>query len=105
MSCAKRTCYSEAALRAPTPVWVDWPWPAWLLDLGRTCRDVSERARQRRALMGLDDRLLADIGLTRDEAVREAGAWPWQTRPPQVRLHDKSPRARTTPLIRAQAGI
>jgi uncharacterized protein YjiS (DUF1127 family) len=31
-----------------------------------------ERSRQRRALSELDDRLLRDIGLTRDEARREA---------------------------------
>ncbi|MCI0431754.1 MAG: DUF1127 domain-containing protein [Rhodospirillales bacterium] len=36
----------------------------WLLDL-------SERRRQRAALMSLDDRLLKDIGLTRADAERE----------------------------------
>jgi uncharacterized protein YjiS (DUF1127 family) len=30
-----------------------------------------EKARQRGILMGLDDRLLADIGLTREQAMRE----------------------------------
>ena len=35
-----------------------------------------ERSRQRRALTELDDRLLRDIGLTRDEARRE-GANPF----------------------------
>jgi uncharacterized protein YjiS (DUF1127 family) len=38
---------------------------AWLLA-------AIERRRQRRALAALDDRLLADIGLTRDAACREA---------------------------------
>jgi uncharacterized protein YjiS (DUF1127 family) len=31
-----------------------------------------ERARQRRALAGLDDQMLRDIGITRVEAAREA---------------------------------
>ena len=31
---------------------------------------LRERARQRRALAALDDRLLDDIGLTRDQAAR-----------------------------------
>lgn len=31
-----------------------------------------ERARQRRALAGLDDQMLRDIGITRADAVREA---------------------------------
>lgn len=31
-----------------------------------------ERHRQRKALLGLDGRLLRDIGITRDEAIREA---------------------------------
>lgn len=32
---------------------------------------ARERARQRRALAALDDRLLADIGLTKEDAGRE----------------------------------
>jgi uncharacterized protein YjiS (DUF1127 family) len=43
---------------------------------GATMRAVwfwMERSRQRRALADLDDRLLRDIGLTRDEARRECG--------------------------------
>ena len=37
-----------------------------------------ERMRQRRALAQLDDRLLDDIGLTRDDARRETSKWFWQ---------------------------
>ena len=36
------------------------------------------RARQRRALARLDDRLLDDIGLTREDARRETSKWFWQ---------------------------
>jgi uncharacterized protein YjiS (DUF1127 family) len=38
-----------------------------------------ERSRQRRALQDLDDRLLNDIGLSRDEARRECAKLFWQT--------------------------
>jgi uncharacterized protein YjiS (DUF1127 family) len=37
-----------------------------------------ERSRQRRALAQLDDRLLRDIGLTRDEAQRESSSPFWK---------------------------
>lgn len=35
------------------------------------------RARQRRLLLGLDDHLLRDIGVTRADALREAGKPFW----------------------------
>jgi uncharacterized protein YjiS (DUF1127 family) len=37
-----------------------------------------ERSRQRRALAALDDRLLRDIELTRDEARRECASPFWK---------------------------
>jgi uncharacterized protein YjiS (DUF1127 family) len=37
-----------------------------------------ERARQRRALMALDDRLLKDIGISRGEALCEWRKAPWK---------------------------
>ncbi len=40
-------------------------WLIWFLGLPGTWRD---RARQRRALLALDDRLLSDIGVSRAEA-------------------------------------
>ena len=51
-------CFGSAALRAI------WFW--------------RERSRQRRALAELDDRLLRDIGLTRDEARRESSSPFWK---------------------------
>jgi uncharacterized protein YjiS (DUF1127 family) len=42
-------------------------------------RSWIERSRQRRALQDLDDRLLNDIGLSRDEARRECAKLFWQT--------------------------
>lgn len=38
----------------------------------------AERARQRRALRHLDDRLLDDIGLTREQAQKEASKPFWR---------------------------
>jgi uncharacterized protein YjiS (DUF1127 family) len=38
---------------------------------------MLERRRQRHALLELDDHLLADIGLTREQALREAGKSLW----------------------------
>ena len=38
----------------------------------------NERARQRRALGKLDDRLLADIGISRAAAAHEAAKQPWE---------------------------
>ena len=36
------------------------------------------RSRQRQALRQLDDRLLADIAISREAARKEAGKWFWQ---------------------------
>jgi len=52
--------------------------PASLL---ATIRDWAARRRRRRslaALTELDDHLLKDIGLSRQEAVRECAKWFWQ---------------------------
>lgn len=37
-----------------------------------------ERSRQRRALAGLDERMLRDIGVSRADAIREAGKPFWR---------------------------
>jgi uncharacterized protein YjiS (DUF1127 family) len=38
----------------------------------------DQKNHQRRALRDLDDRQLADIGVTREAAEREAAKWFWQ---------------------------
>jgi uncharacterized protein YjiS (DUF1127 family) len=49
--------------------------PMWRRAIG-WCSAALERRRQRRALAELDDHLLKDIGLTRDDA-REQAAKPF----------------------------
>jgi uncharacterized protein YjiS (DUF1127 family) len=51
------------------------PWAAAALDRLLGWR---ERARQRRALLALDDRMLKDIGITRADAEREASRPFWR---------------------------
>ena len=71
MSCGSTTCSHSASLQIGIgrPSAVHLPSPlAWMQILKRQ----HDRWRQRRALLNLDDRLLADIGITREEAEREA---------------------------------
>jgi uncharacterized protein YjiS (DUF1127 family) len=49
-------------LLVPVELWLDW----------------LARHNQRRALMALDERMLRDIGLTRDEVTREGSKPMWR---------------------------
>lgn len=62
-----------AAARVPTVRLGRW-W-AWVALARRT-------AEGRRALAAMDDRMLADLGLGRAEALREASRAPWDLGPP-----------------------
>lgn len=75
MPCAHKASSSLLTIPAPTPVWADWPWPEWLYSIPRRYRRMQERQRQHQALLQLDDHLLADIGVSREQALREAGKW------------------------------
>ena len=50
------------------------PWQ----DLAHWWRAALERRRQRRALAALDDHLLRDIGISREQARRECARPPWR---------------------------
>ncbi len=45
-------------------------WPRWFAHLLARLRSWQRRGRDRRELAGLDERLLRDIGLTRDDVAR-----------------------------------
>lgn len=49
----------------------------WLGTLGRVLRAIETR----RQLAEMDPRMLADIGLSRSEALEEAGRAPWDLAP------------------------
>jgi uncharacterized protein YjiS (DUF1127 family) len=61
------------APRLPSPIAMALAGLRWLAT-------ANERARQRRALLELDDRLLNDIGISRGEANAEATRLHWWTR-------------------------
>jgi len=46
--------------------------------LSQTCNRLLQRQRGRQRLLGLDDRLLDDIGVTRAQAERAGRKWFWQ---------------------------
>jgi len=54
------------------PVSAPFPRQDYLRGVGKTLVRYGARRAQRRALGELDDRLLADIGLSRTDAVAEA---------------------------------
>jgi uncharacterized protein YjiS (DUF1127 family) len=60
--------HSTPKFRFSTSRRIERPWHNWLLwSLATICR-LHERQRQRQALRELDDRLLDDIGLSREQA-------------------------------------
>ncbi len=51
----------------------------WFTTLGRVLRAIETR----RQLAEMDPRMLADIGLSRSEALEEASRAPWDLAPPR----------------------
>ena len=52
--------------------------PAWRIVMARLA-EIVRAVRTRRLLATMDDRLLADIGISRGEALFEATRAPWDT--------------------------
>jgi len=55
------------------------PRKTWFHFLRRALQAIESR----RMLAGMDDRMLADIGISRAEALREASRAPWDLAPPR----------------------
>jgi uncharacterized protein YjiS (DUF1127 family) len=77
MSCGSTTCTTRYDIPASKPfAGFEWLWQrpsVWLAKID----DGYKRSHQRRQLLELDNRLLADIGLFRDDAVEEARKSSW----------------------------
>ena len=78
MSCGSTTCTSTSYDLAASKPFAGFEglWQTsslWLAKVSRVC----ERRHQRRQLLELNDYLLADIGLSREDAVEEACKSSW----------------------------
>ncbi len=78
MSCGSTTCNSTSALEAALPSFPDLRW-SWKPPLGWLVGMILwwDRRYQYRQLLELDDRLLADIGISRTavEEMRESSLY------------------------------
>ncbi|MFZ0073227.1 MAG: DUF1127 domain-containing protein [Xanthobacteraceae bacterium] len=74
MSCGAKSCLSSAVFYASPDRRVEHV-STWLGRMFAAARQALQRKRQRNRLLELDDRLLQDIGVTRDQA-REEGRKP-----------------------------
>jgi uncharacterized protein YjiS (DUF1127 family) len=77
MSCSNKGDTPALTLHAPAPREIDWPWPSWFRDLTPSFTRMWQKRRQRQRLLELDQHLLSDIGITRDQAEKEAAKWMW----------------------------
>jgi uncharacterized protein YjiS (DUF1127 family) len=73
MTCTDKVSTFLITIQVPTRR--DRPWLEWLSFIPRCYRRMREQQRQHHALLQLDDHLLADIGVSREQALREAGKW------------------------------
>jgi len=74
MSCADKSYSTLNTITGPNPfrIWPNWPSAAW-----RRFFHILELRRQRYALLELDDHQLKDIGISREQALREANKSFW----------------------------
>jgi uncharacterized protein YjiS (DUF1127 family) len=79
MPCANKTCLATTIDPIPTSLTKSGRPRAFSLSywvaLAIWC---CERRRQRKALLELDDRMLADVGMTKSQAVEEAEKQFWK---------------------------
>ena len=78
MSCSTKGRSPALAFHTPTPRHTDWPWPDWFRDLAPAIARMWQKRRERQRLGELDEHLLSDIGVTREQAGKEAAKWMWE---------------------------
>ncbi len=81
MSCTKTPSIRISLPLQPRPSAEDWPFLralSWLLATPAVCRFLYRRQRGRQELLDLEDHLLDDIGLTREQAEKIAKKPFWQ---------------------------
>jgi uncharacterized protein YjiS (DUF1127 family) len=78
MSCSTKGHPPALALHTSASREIDSPWPDWFRDLAPAIARMWEKRRSRQRLVELDEHLLNDIGVTRDQAEREAKKWMWE---------------------------
>jgi uncharacterized protein YjiS (DUF1127 family) len=82
MSCGSTNYTSATPVETVAPAFADLGW-CWQISFAWLCRMAlrCDQQRQRRELFDLDDRLLADIGLSRRQAVEESlkSFWAYST--------------------------
>jgi uncharacterized protein YjiS (DUF1127 family) len=76
MSCANKTCASTIV--GPTPTSFAKERRTYSLDWISFAIRCLEPRRQRQALLQLDDKMLADIGISRSQAIEEASKPLWK---------------------------
>lgn len=83
MSCASATCSPTTSFTLPAPAFARpesfaIPWRLLLRATTGTLARFGAPRTQRRVLSELDDRLLADIGISRNNAMAEARKTFWR---------------------------
>jgi len=78
MSCSNKTSSTQASLHVLVPRATEWPWPDWFRDLAPAIAHMWRKRRERQQLLDLDEHLLKDIGITRQQAEKESAKWMWE---------------------------
>jgi uncharacterized protein YjiS (DUF1127 family) len=78
MSCTDKRHTPALTLHTRVSREFDWPWPDWFRDLAPAIARMWQKRRERQRLLELDQHLLSDIGVTRDQAGKEAAKWMWE---------------------------
>jgi len=78
MSCSTKGHTPRLAFHTPVAREIDWPCPDWFRDLAPTIARMWRKRRERQLLLELDEHLLNDIGITREQAQQQAAKWMWE---------------------------